>query len=132
MQLINVPFSATQDVIMKALADCGEPQDVRFIVDQYGPNYHCVCLAVGFCCLMAAPCDCNCTYLASQIGKKLTGRSNTGKHKGICYVEFATEDEASLAVAKSGFDLNGRRVATSFAKEARPKDKISARKQQKW
>lgn len=47
-------------------------------------------------------------------------------------MEFATEEEAARLVAKSGFDLSGRRVATAFAKEARPKEKVSARKQQKW
>lgn len=74
------------------------------------------------------------TYIHTDPPTVITdmGRSNTGKHKGICYVEFATEEEAARLVAKSGFELSGRRVATAFAKEARPKEKVSARKQQKW
>lgn len=45
----------------------------------------------------------------------------TGKHKGICYIEFDNENEAEKAVASSGVELNQRKVVVSYAKEARSK-----------
>jgi len=46
----------------------------------------------------------------------------TGRPKGFCFIEFATDDQANSALELNGKDLDGRPLKVMIAEERKPRE----------